>query len=70
MTFACGDRVRDEFRRRSGGRVTRLRPTNRPSWIDIEWPDGMRSTYGIEAAREFLTVERHDYFGLADLCDR
>ena len=61
--LAEGARVADRRRDRAGGRIVRVRS----AWVDVQWPDGTASTYGIDAARESLTVETRalfDIFGL------
>lgn len=61
-TIAKGAIVADPERERHGGRVTRIRS----AWVDIEWPDGTRSTYGLDAARVLVieTPALFDVFGL------
>ena len=63
-----GDKVRDDFRELSGGRVTALhgRLPENVVRVDVLWPSGMESRYGRGAAKEFLAVEceAFDLFGI------
>ena len=66
--IADGAIVRDDLRARSGGVAEVVRGyQGRPAYIDVRWPEGFTSRYGLKAAAESLEVETaplFDIFGL------
>lgn len=78
MYLTVGTKVRDALLEQSGGEVRRVINASRlagdriiadgePLYIDVAWPNGIESRYGVDAARERLEVEAPALFDIFKL---